>query len=369
MGALVLVVGCADVDEVVPAANAGTDGTTGTASTGELDDALQTTDHSDSAQTDGADASTGLAQGSSDEGGTGEELLGPPYPIVLAHGFFGFDDFAGTGFVHYWWGVPEHLDAMGEHDVFVTTVDPFNDSTVRGEMLLEQVEMILAETGHAKVNLMGHSQGGLDARVVASLRPDLVASVTTIATPHHGTPIADIVLGLVDDPAALDLADWVVQTLGGPVWDDVGTQTSIAAAMHQFSQPGIDAFNETYIDGPGVTYYSIAGRSDRSDGGFPCEQADDPPTFITDFDGELDPIDPMFAVPEAIIDGGTFSEVPNDGLTRVSDAKWGRFLGCIPADHLDQVGHLLGDEPGTFNDWDHLAFYAALTTFLRTEGH
>ena len=39
----------------------------------------------------------------------------------------------------------------------------------------------LAATGAAKVNLIGHSHGGPTARYVASVRPDLVGSVSSVA--------------------------------------------------------------------------------------------------------------------------------------------------------------------------------------------
>ena len=32
-------------------------------------------------------------------------------------------------------------------------------------------------------------------------------------------------------------------------------------------------------------------------------------------------------------------EGDNDGLVSVESAKWGEFLGVLPADHIDQVGH------------------------------
>ena len=102
------------------------------------------------------------------------EGTGPPYPIVLAHGFFGFEDFAGVGFITYFYGVKDELADRGEAQVFTPAVDPFNDSETRGEELLAHVERILAETGAAKVNLIGHSQGGLDSRYVAHQRPCLL---------------------------------------------------------------------------------------------------------------------------------------------------------------------------------------------------
>ncbi|MEO7329168.1 MAG: alpha/beta fold hydrolase, partial [Minicystis sp.] len=134
--------------------------------------------------------STSVTTGTVGAGGHGGTPKGPPYPVVLAHGFFGFNDFAGAGFLTYFYKVKEHLAKNGEN-VLTPAVDPFNDSDFRGDQLIPLIEAFLAETGAAKVNLIGHSQGGLDARVVAHKRPVLVASVITIATPHHGTPIAD----------------------------------------------------------------------------------------------------------------------------------------------------------------------------------
>ncbi len=55
----------------------------------------------------------------------------------------------------------------------------FNSTEVRGEQLIDQIETITAITGKPKVNLIGHSHGGLDVRYVAAVRPDLVASVTS----------------------------------------------------------------------------------------------------------------------------------------------------------------------------------------------
>lgn len=321
---------------------------------------------------DGDDASTqttgSASTGEADEPGTtGAAQLGPPYPIVLAHGFFGFDELADLDFATYFYEVPEALADAGETNVFVTAVDPFNDSTVRGEELLAQVEEIVASTGHAKVVILGHSQGGLDARVVASLRPDLVAAVVTFATPHHGTPIADIVLGLVDDPAAQGLIDALVGLLGVGLWDTVDGETSLADAMWQFSQPGITAFNATYPDAAGVRYVSITGRSSLSLGGGECD-VPAAPAFIADWAPERDPIDPLFSPFAAVLSQSVFDPVPNDGLVRVADAKWGEFLGCVPADHMDQVGHLFGDLPGLTNAWRHRPFYVDLVAWIRAEG-
>jgi len=293
--------------------------------------------------------------------------LGPPYPVVLAHGFFGFDDFAGAGFLTYYYGVRDDLAAHGEPLVFTPTVDPFNDSATRGAQLVAAIEAILAETGHAKVNLVGHSQGGLDARVAAFDRPDLVASVTTIATPHRGTGIADVVLGIVSDDRARSLVDAVVRIIGAPIWDSVGDETSVVAALEQLSSAGMADFNLRYPDRIDLPYFSIAGRTDLHSGRPACDVADAPP-FITRWDGYRDPVDLLLDLSEVILDGGLTDPFPNDGLVRVVDARWGRFLGCVPADHLDEVGQLLGDRPGLGNPFDYLAFYRELISWLREQG-
>lgn len=315
-----------------------------------------------------SEGSTGPLADDTGSGSTGEPLLGAPYPIVLAHGFFGFESLANLDFVPYWYGVPAHLEALG-HTVCVGEVDPFNDSTERGEQLLQQAIECAAATGHAKVNIIGHSQGGLDARVVAHLAPELVASVTTVATPHHGTPIADIALGFTPNPGAAGLVDWLVQALGAPLWDEIGNETSLYEAMYQMSQPGITEFNATYVDAPGVLYTSVTGRTGLHDGGEACEPTSPPPPLlITAFEDTLDTTDSLFLLPEAILSDGIFSQQPNDALVRVVDARWGEFLGCVPADHLDEVGQLLDDSPGLGNDWLHLDFYGDLVAYLRARG-
>lgn len=297
----------------------------------------------------------------------GPEPLGAPYPVVLCHGFFGFDDFAGAGFLTYFYEVRERLAAEGEAMVFTPEVDPFNSSEARGEELILRVEEILAMTGHEKVNLIGHSQGGLDARYVAAVRPDLVASVTTYATPHRGSPISDVVLELVADGRLQALLDALVRVIGAPIYDAAGERTSVFTALEQFSSPGATAFNAAYPDDPSVAYYSLTGRTDLSDGGDACDATDIPP-FVSRYQRERDPVDFLLDIPEQIADGGLGSSEPNDGLVRVVDARWGRFLGCVPADHLDEVGQLLGDSPGFGNAFDYQQLFVDLVAFLRAEG-
>jgi len=295
----------------------------------------------------------------------GGEVEEGPHPILLAHGFFGFEEFAGVDFATYFFGVKEDLAPIGEN-VSTPAVDPFNDSTFRGAQLLAQIEQVLAATGKQRVVIVGHSQGGLDARVVAHDRPDLVAAVITVATPHHGTPVADVLLGLVDNPFLFDVLDELTQWAGGALYDEVGEETSLAAPLRLFSQPGIAAFNAAYPDDPSVFYASIAGRSNEAAADSECDADVDLPWMAT-YAGVTDPMDPLFSVAAAIVSGE--GDAANDGLVRVRDARRGEFWGCVPGDHLDEVGHLFGDGPGGSNTFDHQRFYRDLVGEIRARGY
>jgi triacylglycerol lipase len=328
----------------------------------------------------GADAGAGGVGGAGASGGAGgaggegggaagsaPAKLGAPYPIVLVHGFFGFDQFAGVNFVTYFYGVRDHLLGKGETLVFTPAIDPFNSSESRGAELEAKIEEILAQTGHAKVNLIGHSQGGLDARVVAHNRPDLVASVTTVATPHQGTEVSDVALKLLADPNAQALIDALVKVIGKPLYDAAGDQTSLTKSMYQFSKAGIASFNAVYTDQPGIIYQSFAGRTKLSDGGADCKSAA-APSFVSKWNQTRDTIEPLLTVPGALLDGSLLTPAAHDGLVKVKDAKWGTFLGCVPADHFDEIGHLFGDSPGPLNSWDYLEFYDGVVAVVRQEG-
>ena len=45
-------------------------------------------------------------------------------------------------------------------------------------------------------------------------------------------------------------------------------------------------------------------------------------------------------------------------MVTVESAKWGVFRGCIPADHMDEVGQRIGsDAPARWSRFDHIRFY------------
>jgi triacylglycerol lipase len=112
-------------------------------------------------------------------------------PIVLAHGLFGFRRIGLGSLTLAWYfrGIPGILQAAGNR-VLVTRVHPTAGVVRRAKKLGEQ---ILEAFPDEPVHLIGHSMGGLDARqlIADPAWKGRVLSLTTIATPHLGSSIAD----------------------------------------------------------------------------------------------------------------------------------------------------------------------------------
>jgi triacylglycerol lipase len=194
------------------------------------------------------------------------------YPIVLAHGLAGFDELFGV--VEYWYGIPSDLRERGAK-VYVTEVSQLNSTEARGEQLIDQVETIVAISGKPKVNLIGHSHGGLDVRYVAAVRPDLVASVTTVASPHQGADLADWLRAHVDNGSFTeDVLAAFANSLGTVLGLLSGTSNpqDAISALEALTSEGVAAFNASYPQGipasscgegafsvNGIRYYSWSG--------------------------------------------------------------------------------------------------------------
>ncbi len=52
----------------------------------------------------------------------------------------------------------------------------------------------------------------------------------------------------------------------------------------------------------------------------------------------------------------------------VTSAKWGNFRGCIPADHLREVGQPGLSGPRSSTGFDHLSFYRSIAFDLASQG-
>jgi hypothetical protein len=123
--------------------------------------------------------------------------------VLLIPGFFGF---TGTGDFAYFQHVRDVLAEVGppaglDGEIRVVRTDPTASLRKRAARVAEAIHDVLDGPG-AEVSLVGHSSGGLDARLVVSPGVSLptevevercaraVRAVVTVATPHHGTPVA-----------------------------------------------------------------------------------------------------------------------------------------------------------------------------------
>lgn len=197
------------------------------------------------------------------------------YPLVLVPGLLGYVSLLGYP---YWYGIVRALRTLGAK-VFAVQVSPLNATEVRGEQLLAHISEVLAKTGAAKVHVLGHSQGALTARYAAAMRPDLVASVTSIAGPNHGSELGDFLSaharqGSFGEKLLNRLLRGTVRVMG---WLERGYKgpplpIDVAAAHASLTSEGVAAFNVKYPQGlpatwgghgeaevNGVRYYSWSG--------------------------------------------------------------------------------------------------------------
>jgi triacylglycerol lipase len=274
------------------------------------------------------------------------------YPVVLVHGLFGFDSFLG---LDYFYGIPEGL-RQGGAKVYVAQVSAANSTEVRGEQLLAQVRNILALTGAAKVNLVGHSHGGPTIRYVAGVAPQLVASVTSIGGVNKGSAVADVLRGTVKpgtlseavvNNAAKAFVALINLGSGGTSLPQMPT-----AALDSLSTAGSLNFNTRFPQAlpsgcgsgaelvNGVRYYSWTGTQ--------------PVTNLFDIsDGSLGILSLVFGQ-------------ANDGLVSACSSRLGKHLGDYRQNHLDEVNQVLG-----LRDWfspDPVTLYRQQANRLKLMG-
>lgn len=286
------------------------------------------------------------------------------FPIVLAHGFAASPDNL--------WAFYKVKDALVRdgHRVVEARVQPFGTPEARAKELAKIVDKALADNKAAKVNIIAHSMGGLDSRVLVSGLGygDRVASLTTISTPHRGTYVADVALKLVDGPFA-DAANGLAKLYGRTFTDDaLAAASDVRGALEAISESGAEAFNAKYKDDPRVDYYSFAGVSAKVGIGDDLDQQVCEGTLK----GGTDQMSPLL-IPISVIVGHGFgfqsSFRPNDGMATVESSKWGTFLGCMRADHLDEVGQQKHEGPDERSGFDHIVFYRALASTLGDHGY
>ncbi|ODQ80344.1 hypothetical protein BABINDRAFT_7784 [Babjeviella inositovora NRRL Y-12698] len=267
-----------------------------------------------------------------------DDYKAPRYPLILCHGFSGFDRLilvpsfgqiknyvlgktshsfndrlnSGLFYFDYWYGIREALEEQGS-SVLTAKVPPFGTIAQRAARLNEFInaemkdwrkedkqEVYNDETEASdsfkhekiKVNLVAHSMGGLDCRyLISKLKHGNyeVVSLTTVSTPHRGSPMADY---------CMDFNKKLKNVLFLP------------PSISQLTTAYLEKFNEKVLDDLNVQYFSYGSRFT--------------PSWYNVFD-----------IPWGIINK---TAGDNDGMVPVASAKWGKYLGTLEnVDHLDLI--------------------------------
>jgi triacylglycerol lipase len=235
------------------------------------------------------------------------------YPIVFCHGMLACTMLRLQLTVNYnYFGVLQKFFEERGFRVLFPRVTPTGGVVERAGQLREQIR----RWTEGPVNLIAHSMGGLDARYMITRlgMAEQVRSLTTVATPHHGTYMADWFRANFKQRVPLLVA---LQAMGISV-----------DGFHDCRPSTCREFNATTPDAPSVRYFSYAG------------------------DVPLAKVTPMLRRAWVLL---WAAEGPNDGLVSVQSARWGEYLGSVYADHFAQTPDGLFIHPR--EDFDSLSFF------------
>lgn len=262
----------------------------------------------------------------------------PRYPVLLVHGIIERTDIIYPNSSK---PIAEYLNRKGVK-TYIADLDALGSIETNGKVLSEIIINLCRENKIDKLNIIAFSKGGLDSRRAAH-EPDtaaLVASITTVSTPHRGTPAADFFSTF---PLTSNrYMESFMNTVAGMAGDK---QQDFIETVKQLGVDEMTLFNKKYPDVPGIEYYSFSALMKSDDYHF------------------------AFSILREYIN---YHKGDNDGLIPVSSARWGNYLGTANAfmnyegslNHPDLVGLDIYPE----NDFDYLQFYFKITQLLSAEG-
>ena len=344
----------------------------------------------------------------------------PRHHIVLVPGLFGFAQLGGFDyFMHVEEALASRFLERGADCEFVLVSSPPTGSIVhRTQVLMDAIQKSCSDDAGA-IHLVGHSTGGLDIRLLGSPTtwPDLpdwfdrVRTVTSISTPHYGTPLAYFFTTMAGTRLleALSLLTYVTLQAGGPpltiltpviaalgrLDEALGIESSVLekttelllsflgeegltevqewfdgirtdqGAIIQLTPESMDIFNAGVEDNPDLRYGSVVTRMP-------------PPGPIRLLKNLRSPVNALSAAvfSTLYVGAGRTSKVYpppspapevreyleqrleveidntlNDGMVPTTSMIWGDVLWAGTSDHLDVLGHFHGDRDSPHTDW------------------
>lgn len=214
--------------------------------------------------------------------------------IVFVHGLLGFSSFSILGKeIHYFRALPPHLRDCPQPVYF-----PELPSIGHIEDRARALANFLAGINADQIDLIAHSMGGLDSRYLIHNFDPLhrIRSLTTISTPHRGTP----------------LAQWIINGTG-PLYTLL--RRGIQPGLYDLTPQSCAHFNLEISDRLNVKYSSFASM----------RPATEMPLIFRPWTHAL-----------------AASSGENDCQVPVASAQWGKFKGTLRSDHLELAGWSLG---------------------------
>ncbi|KAF9427488.1 hypothetical protein BGZ76_002324 [Entomortierella beljakovae] len=277
----------------------------------------------------------------------------PRQPIVLCHGLFGFDKMGPDAIphlqIHYWKGIHKALTKLGAK-VIVARVPRTGSVQERAESLHKTLTIAMEGTS---VNFVAHSMGGLDCRYLISHIHNKnynVQSLTTLSTPHRGSPMMDWFRDNIGVGLLLQSEEEAMRKLGEVAKIPKDTMKEASEALHSYfanlkgramspservaPHPSIISpllnLLIPYLDTPAYANLTTTYCNEV----FNPNTPDDPRVSYYSYGASVRQI-PIWAplgYPWEIIKA---QEGENDGLVSLQSARWGEYIETVEADHWD----------------------------------
>ena len=264
------------------------------------------------------------------------ELVKLKHPVFLCHGYGAIGSVVKSGPLH------DPCMSIRSHGVVAIAPNtvPYAKIETRAENWIRLIQKFCKDHGYQKVNVVTHSMGGLDMRCALSKMDagEFVESLTTIATPHQGSSLADLVLKTPDGvmEKLSEMFDWFGDNMYPKTKSDaLGSLEQLTCGYAR------DIFNPDHPDVDEVSYYSYSAAVGK---------------------GTKFPINPVLRFQNnQIFD----KEGENDAFVSVKSAKWGTHLETIPLSHLSQMHLQMNKESSKIYD----TFWMNVLKRLAEKGH
>lgn len=267
-----------------------------------------------------------------------DRVCATKYPLLMVHGVF----FRDVKLLNYWNRIPAALEKNGAKIFYGKQQSAASVADSAAE-LKARIQEICEQEGCEKVNIIAHSKGGLDSRWAVGVlgASDMVASVTTINTPHRGCQFADYLLSKAPEGFKNAVAakyNAALKRLGDKDPDFIAAVTDLTASA-------CAKINEQCGDAEGVFYQSVGSYnvSGALSGRFPMNLSY---LFVKLFDGR------------------------NDGLVSVDSMKWGESFTLLEPKGKRGITHadVIDLNRENIKGFDVREFYVGLVSDLKRRG-